>query len=107
MKTRAGLSYGTPVRFTGDLLEAELGPGLLISIFDGLQNPLENVANAVGLFLPRGVYILAPWTAQRRWDYEPVAKVGDVVEQGRYPWNNSGRAFSSPYHGSFFPLWKL
>src|SRR5512147_542308 len=49
----------TPVHFLGHLLEAELGPGLLTSIFDGLQNPLEKVANATGAYLSRGVY-LAP-----------------------------------------------
>lgn len=76
-----GVELGTPVRFTGDLLEAELGPGLLSSIYDGLENPLEKVAEEAGLFLPRGVY-LSPLDRKRRWDYEPVAKVGDVVERG-------------------------
>ena len=47
----------TPVYFTGELLEAELGPGLLSRIFDGLQNPLEEVADFAGFFLPRGVYM--------------------------------------------------
>lgn len=72
---------GTGVDFTGELLEAELGPGLITSILDGLQNPLEEVANKAGLFLPRGVY-LPPLDRTRRWDYEPVAKAGDVVQRG-------------------------
>lgn len=76
-----GVRYGTPVRFSGDLLEAELGPGLLMSIVDGLQNPLEQVAKKAGLFLPRGVYVQA-LDRTKRWDYEPVAKVGDLVERG-------------------------
>lgn len=76
-----GIKLGTPVRFTGELLEAELGPGLLMSIFDGLQNPLESVANEAGLFLPRGLY-LPPIDRAKRWDYHPVARVGDVVERG-------------------------
>ncbi len=76
-----GIKYDTPVKFTGELLEAELGPGLLTSIFDGLQNPLEEVAIKSGLFLPRGVYVPA-LDKQRRWDYEPSAKVGDVLERG-------------------------
>lgn len=71
----------TPVEFTSSLLDAELGPGLLSSIVDGLQNPLEGVADAAGLFLPRGIY-LAPLDRQRRWDFEPVAKIGQVVERG-------------------------
>lgn len=76
-----GIEYGTPVKFTGDLLEAELGPGLLTSIVDGLQNPLEKVADVAGLFLPRGIYI-RPLDRERHWDYTPSAKVGDVVERG-------------------------
>ncbi|MBS0634555.1 MAG: V-type ATP synthase subunit A [Verrucomicrobia bacterium] len=71
----------TPVYFTGELLEAELGPGLLSRIFDGLQNPLEEVAEFAGFFLPRGVY-MAPLDRKRRWDYEPTVKVGDQVIRG-------------------------
>ncbi|MBS4166634.1 MULTISPECIES: V-type ATP synthase subunit A [unclassified Neochlamydia] len=76
-----GIEYGTSVRFMGDLLEAELGPGLLTSILDGLQNPLENVADVAGFFLSRGVYIPA-LDRQRHWEYLPVAKIGDVLTRG-------------------------
>ncbi len=76
-----GIKLGTPVEFNGHLLEAELGPGLLTSIIDGLQNPLEKVADATGLFLSRGVYIPS-LDRTKKWDYHPVAKVGDVVRQG-------------------------
>lgn len=76
-----GVELDTPVSFTNDLLEAELGPGLLTSIFDGLQNPLEAVAKAAGLFLPRGVYINAI-DRNTKWDYETTVKVGHVVERG-------------------------
>ncbi len=75
------VELGTPVKFQGDLLEAELGPGLLSSIFDGLQNPLEEVAKTSGLFLPRGVY-LAPLDRDRKWNYEPSAKIGQKVARG-------------------------
>lgn len=75
-----GVKLGTPVEFSTLLLEAELGPGLLASIFDGLQNPLENVANAAGLFLTRGIYLPA-LDHQRRWDYHPTAEVGDEVQR--------------------------
>lgn len=71
----------TPVYFTGQLLEAELGPGLLSRIFDGLQNPLEEVAEFSGFFLPRGVY-MAPLDKKRHWDYVPTAKVGDKLIRG-------------------------
>jgi V/A-type H+-transporting ATPase subunit A len=76
-----GVEFQTPVEFTGELLEAELGPGLLTSILDGLQNPLEEVAHQAGLFLPRGVYIKA-LNRKYRWDYIPQAKVGQTVERG-------------------------
>lgn len=76
-----GVKFGTPVHFTEELLEAELGPGLLASIVDGLQNPLENVAEAAGFFLPRGLY-LPPLDRSRRWDYEPAVKPGQEIKRG-------------------------
>lgn len=76
-----GVRLHTPVRFTGNLLEAELGPGLLSSIFDGLQNPLEKVADEAGLFLPRGLY-LNSLDRKKHWNYEPSVRVDDVVERG-------------------------
>src|ERR1700722_17739902 len=76
-----GVRLNTPVEFSGHLLEAELGPGLLTSIVDGLQNPLEKVADATGLFLSRGVY-LAPLDRSRHWDYHPTAAVGDTLRRG-------------------------
>lgn len=76
-----GIEFNTSVTFSGDLLEAELGPGLLSSVFDGLQNPLEQVAEAAGYFLPRGIYI-APLDRKKLWSYQPAAKVGDVLIRG-------------------------
>ncbi len=78
-----GIKLGTHVEFSSFLLEAELGPGLLTSIFDGLQNPLEQVASATGLFLTRGVYLPA-LDYKRHWDYQPSAKVGDVLQRGEH-----------------------
>ncbi|MDX8430483.1 MAG: V-type ATP synthase subunit A [Candidatus Algichlamydia australiensis] len=75
------VQLGSPVEFTGDLLEAELGPGLISSIFDGLQNPLERVAEQAGIFLTRGVYI-PPLDRKRTWEFTPKAKVGEWVERG-------------------------
>ncbi len=76
-----GVRLNNAVSFTGDLLEAELGPGLLSSIFDGLQNPLVNVSDVSGYFLPRGLY-LPPLDRHRHWDFEPKAKVGDELRRG-------------------------
>lgn len=76
-----GLYLNTPVRFTGELLEAELGPGLLQSIFDGLQSRLEAVAEHSGYFLPRGLYLTA-LDHDKKWEYTPKAAVGDLVERG-------------------------
>lgn len=88
-----GVKRDTPVFFSGDLLEAELGPGLLSLIIDGLQNPLEEVANAAGLFLPRGMYFPAI-DRKRRWDYEPVTKVGVTVQRG----DTLGTTMESRFH---------
>lgn len=76
-----GIKVGSEVEFTRELLEATLGPGLLSSIFDGLQNPLKEVADEAGLFLPRGVY-LPPIDLKRRWEYESVATVGQTLRRG-------------------------
>jgi V/A-type H+-transporting ATPase subunit A len=76
-----GIKRHTAVAFTGHLLEAELGPGLLTSIFDGLQNPLEKVSHATGAYLSRGIY-LAPLDREKTWDFQPTAKVGDRLVRG-------------------------
>lgn len=76
-----GILLGTSVEFTGDLLEAELGPGLLQSIFDGLQNPLEEVAKVSGFFLERGLY-LPPLDRTKLWDYTPTVTMGQKVNRG-------------------------
>lgn len=76
-----GIECGTPVEFMGDLLEAELGPGLIGLVVDGLENPLEKIADIGGFFLPRGIY-LAPIDRKRHWDFTPHAKVGQVLTRG-------------------------
>jgi len=75
-----GISIGDSCDFSGDLLAAELGPGLLGQVYDGLQNPLPELAEQAGYFLERGVYI-DPLNRSRRWDFTPVAHEGDKVEQ--------------------------
>ena len=73
-----GIGIGDPVEFTGDLLAVELGPGLLTQIFDGLQNPLPQLAEQCGFFLQRGIYLNA-LPRNIKWDFTPLAKTGDSV----------------------------
>ncbi|HOT63600.1 MAG TPA: V-type ATP synthase subunit A, partial [Treponemataceae bacterium] len=76
-----GIQVGDPIEFTGDLLSVELGPGLLGQVYDGLQNPLPDLAKKAGYFLERGIY-LDPLPDETRWDFTPVAKPGDRVVRG-------------------------
>lgn len=70
-----GLKEGDSVEFLGRMLEVSLGPGLLSSIYDGLQN---NLATMDGVFLKRGEYT-DPLDHEKLWDFTPEAKVGDSV----------------------------
>ena len=76
----SGIKVGDPVEFTGELMSVELGPGLLTQVFDGLQNPLPDLAEKCGFFLERGVY-LDP-IPDREWEFTPVSRVGDSVRAG-------------------------
>lgn len=76
-----GIGVGDAVEFTNDLLSVELGPGLLGKIYDGLQNPLPELAEQCGFFLDRGVY-LKPLEEDRTWDFTPLVKTGDKVTAG-------------------------
>ena len=76
-----GIKCGDAVEFTGDMLSAELGPGLLGQIYDGLQNPLPVLAERAGWFLERGNYADG-LDGDRRWAFTPTAKVGDVLRAG-------------------------
>ena len=75
-----GVQVGDRVELSGELLSVELGPGLLTQVYDGLQNPLPELADQCGFFLKRGVY-LDP-IPDRSWEFTPVAKVGDSVQAG-------------------------
>ena len=70
-----GLKNGDPVEFEGRMLEVTLGPGLLSSVYDGLQN---NLTTMEGVFLKRGEYT-DPLDHTKLWDFTPTAKVGDKV----------------------------
>lgn len=78
-----GIQCGDTVEFTGDMLSADLGPGLLGQIYDGLQNPLPVLAEQAGWFLERGIYADG-LNAEKKWAFTPTAKVGDVVRAGEY-----------------------
>ena len=78
-----GVKCGDPVEFTGDLLSAELGPGLLGQVYDGLQNPLPLLAEKAGWFLERGIYV-NPLNTEKQWEFTPKAKAGDIVKRGEY-----------------------
>ncbi len=75
-----GIKVGDKVEFTGELMSVELGPGLLTQIYDGLQNPLPNLAKQCGYFLERGVY-LNP-IPDKDWEFTPSISVGDFVRPG-------------------------
>ena len=75
-----GIKVGDAVEFTSSLLSVSLGPGLLKSVFDGLQNPLNNLAEKCGFFLERGVYINA--IENDEWDFTPSVKEGDILSGG-------------------------
>ena len=70
-----GVKKGNDVEFMGFMLEATLGPGLLSSNYDGLQN---NLSTMTGVFLQRGEYT-APIDLNKEWEFSPIAKAGDKV----------------------------
>ncbi|GHT79059.1 V-type ATP synthase alpha chain [Spirochaetia bacterium] len=73
-----GITVGDEVEYSGDMLAVEVGPGLLGQVFDGLQNPLPKLAAEAGYFLERGIYI-DPLPTDAKWEFTPVARVGDTV----------------------------
>ena len=77
----SGLGPGEPVESTGAPLSVELGPGLIGSIFDGIQRPLVDIMEQTGTNLKRGVEIPA-LKRDKAWPFEPAVAVGDEVEAG-------------------------
>jgi V/A-type H+-transporting ATPase subunit A len=73
----SGIRVGDSVEFSHEMLSVELGPGLLQQIYDGLQNPLPELATQCGFFLQRGVY-LDP-IPNKEWEFTPIVKAGDKV----------------------------
>ena len=98
-----GIKCGDAVEFTGEMLSAELGPGLLGQIYDGLQNPLPVLAKQAGWFLERGIYADGLNT-EKKWEFTPTAQVGDIVRAGEY----IGTVPEGPFtHKIFVPFYLL
>ena len=98
-----GIECGDSVEFTGDMLSADLGPGLLGQIYDGLQNPLPVLAEQAGWFLERGIYPDG-LDAEKKWEFTPTANTGDVVRAGEY----LGTVPEGPFtHKIFVPFYLL
>ncbi len=76
-----GIRVGTRVELAGHMLSIALGPGLLGSIYDGLQIPLYDMAEQNGFFLKRGATIY-PFDAEQRWVFQPACRVGDQLQAG-------------------------
>jgi V/A-type H+-transporting ATPase subunit A len=77
----SGLGPGDPVEGTGEPLSVELGPGLIGSIYDGIQRPLEAIQQRWGAYIRRGVEAPALNRA-RKWRFVPTVKKGDTVGEG-------------------------
>ncbi|MBI5417059.1 V-type ATP synthase subunit A [Candidatus Poribacteria bacterium] len=76
-----GLGAGDPVWDTGEPLSVELGPGLMESIFDGIQRPLNLIRDVAGNYITRGISVNAI-DHEKKWDFEPLVKPGDEIEEG-------------------------
>lgn len=76
-----GIRIGDLVQFSQELLAVELGPGLLSMVYDGLGNPLQELAEKTGFFLRRGTY-LPTLPRERVWKWTPVAREGGTVRAG-------------------------
>jgi V/A-type H+-transporting ATPase subunit A len=105
-----GISIGNEVEFTGDMLSVELGPGLLGQVYDGLQNPLPQLAQAAGYFLERGVYLDA-LPVSNTWQFTPKVNPGDKVERadtlGTVPEGSFTHRIMVPFnlYGSYTVSW--
>jgi V/A-type H+-transporting ATPase subunit A len=77
----SGMQTGAPIFGTGLPLSVELGPGLIQSIYDGVQRPLPLIEEAMGSFISRGARF-DPISREKRWKYESKVNVGDEVKGG-------------------------
>ena len=94
----SGIRPGEPVSNTGLSLAVELGPGLLKSIYDGIQRPLSVLVDKMGNFIERGV--TAPGLSREtKWDFVPVVKAGDKVGPGYDHRGGPGDKYPAPRDG--------
>ncbi len=77
----SGLGPGEPVESTGMPLSVELGPGLIGSIYDGIQRPLDEIMRVSGNNLARGVEVPS-LNRDKKWKFEPAVSSGDKVQPG-------------------------
>jgi len=78
----SGIGPGDPVVTTGEPLSVELGPGLIESMFDGIQRPLDALMEASqSSFLKKGISVPS-LNRTRKWDFKPTVKIGDDVKSG-------------------------
>ncbi len=77
----SGLGPGAPVETTGAQLSVELGPGLIETIYDGIQRPLFEIKKAAGPNITRGINVPA-LDRTKKWEFVPTAKKGDKVQAG-------------------------
>ena len=95
-----GIKAGDKVDLVGDLLCAELGPGLLGQTFDGLQNPLPLVAEKAGFFLERGVYVDS-LPRDKKWEWTPCVKGPSGTEPIGSPRSTLSPTFTVGVHSHF------
>ena len=77
----SGVKPGEPVKNTGRPLTVHLGPGLLTSIYDGIQRPLKGLKKEMGDFIKRGVFIDGLDT-KKKWEFKASVKKGDKISEG-------------------------
>jgi len=98
-----GLKVGDEVEFRDEMLSVTLGPGLLGQVYDGLQNPLYQLAEQEGFFLKPGVYIPA-LSAETRWTFTPKVEAGATVRAadtlGTVPEGIFDHQIMAPFHAA-------
>ncbi|MBC7472616.1 MAG: V-type ATP synthase subunit A [candidate division SR1 bacterium] len=77
----SGLKVGEQVELRGELLSAELAPGLLGNMFDGIQRPLEEIDKISPIFIQPGIHIPS-LDRIKKWVFHPLVKIGDVINPG-------------------------
>ena len=77
----AGMKPGEPIESTGGPLSVELGPGILGSIFDGIQRPLDKIKVITGDYIHRGIDVPSI-PKDKKWGFKPTVKAGDEVKGG-------------------------